>query len=614
MNITRSRTSNRLTLARPAGSSCTCIAASVLRLATLLLVSITSQLASAEPTFHDVFVNLPVSDGKPVTDKADTDKPLQLRLTALGRDFNLVLSESSITNGTRFLDHAGEDAQPPLKLASDLQLLSGTLVEDSSSWARLSLQDDLLTGYIKAYGELWKIERSANLKATGKGLHLQTPTAIVRVEELLTEIIGSSSIATDLIRHVPIGPQSPANVNRLQVAAESVRVPRAARIGLVIDSLFNEHHQFRGVEHALSLMNAIDGIFQDQLGIAIILDTVRDYTDPLTDPMRDKGGTIEEILENFRNVRIDDSQLRSDLTLVHLFSGLRDPDGVIGLGWINTACRLDGFDVSVSTPFAFDALLAAHEMAHNLGALHDDDPSCSTDRTNIMWPRLSSHTVPSFSQCSIDAIMPTIGLSCNVDNLDLSAGVQSSPNSVHNSRKVTLLVRNNDPSRTAENVSIVAGFPIDSVIADAPGVCLSAGQQLRCNFGNLAPLTTASALITLTLAAGDSKQLVTVRTITDQFVDIRTDNNTSTLDVRGFGNTSSANTSIASDDASNTSVAPAESSVNITTIAGSQPSQVSGGTSGDGLGSYGLFGLAVLLLLAVQRRVCAGSISRWDRF
>ena len=65
------------------------------------------------------------------------------------------------------------------------------------------------------------------------------------------------------------------------------------------------------------------------------------------------------------------SNLRgSSVSLAHLFSGNTAIDEPVGLAWIDTACRSDGYDVGISTPYQHDILLAAHEIAHNLGLGH----------------------------------------------------------------------------------------------------------------------------------------------------------------------------------------------------------------------------------------------------
>lgn len=132
---------------------------------------------------------------------------------------------------------------------------------------------------------------------------------------------------------------------------------------------------------------------------------------------------MDQILSAYRDIRLGDVALPADLALVHLFSGYDDPDKVIGLGWIDTACRLDGYDLSVSTPFPYDMLLSAHEIAHNLGADHDDSAACISDNvitgSEIMRSELSGSTQPVFSSCSISKMKPALTAECVLDNTNV---------------------------------------------------------------------------------------------------------------------------------------------------------------------------------------------------
>ena len=253
------------------------------------------------------------------------------------------------------------------------ELYTGVVTDDPDSWVRLSREgEQAFSGQIKAYGHYYELKPDDRQLATRLR---KLPALGVQLESL--KQFPQPPQGLDYELHPPsIGPlqiqsrNSDRSIQQLRFE-DGIAVPGALRIAVVIDSRFNEHHDGRGVTRALSLVNVIDGIYQEQFGVAIVLDSLVAYTDPATDPMRGEDRPVANILDNFRTVRLQEPQLRPDLTMVHLFSGIRDPQGVLGLGWINTACRTDGYDISVSTPFTFDALLAAHEMAHNLGAVHD---------------------------------------------------------------------------------------------------------------------------------------------------------------------------------------------------------------------------------------------------
>ena len=195
--------------------------------------------------------------------------------------------------------------------------------------------------------------------------------------------------------------------------------PEVLRIGIVVDSRFDERHGGRGLERALAIVNGVDGLFREGLGVGLAIDAVRVHGDPAADPLLAGGDTVETMLERFRLVRAADPELAGELALVHLFTGLDDARGAIGLGYVDGVCRDGGWATGLSTPFAFDMLLAAHEIAHVIGAPHDDDPSCAglADGQDLMGPTLSAASRPTFSACSVEAVRRTLDSGCLVDGL-----------------------------------------------------------------------------------------------------------------------------------------------------------------------------------------------------
>jgi len=90
----------------------------------------------------------------------------------------------------------------------------------------------------------------------------------------------------------------------------------------------------------------------------------------------------------------------------------RDLDGTTaGIAYIDNLCG-NGFSASLSEqgldPW-IGALVAAHEIGHNFGALHDgepDSPCASTPRTFLMAPSINGSGA--FSQCSLSTMAPAV--------------------------------------------------------------------------------------------------------------------------------------------------------------------------------------------------------------
>ena len=263
-----------------------------------------------------------------------------------------------------------------------------------AAWARLLEVDGAWSGHVAADGRLWRIDPVRGAESGGADVdHAVRPVAAIGA------MTGAAAGA------------------RIGDGAGEVGGAPVLRIGIVVDSRFDERHAGRGLERALAVVNGVDGLFRDALGLGLSIDAVRVHDDPAADPLRDGGDTVESMLETFRLVRDADPVLPADLALVHLFTGLHDARGAFGLGHVDGLCRAEGRATALSTPFAFDMLLAAHEIAHVVGATHDDDPACAglATESDLMWSTLSGATRASFSACSAAAVERALDSGCLVD-------------------------------------------------------------------------------------------------------------------------------------------------------------------------------------------------------
>jgi hypothetical protein len=133
--------------------------------------------------------------------------------------------------------------------------------------------------------------------------------------------------------------------------------------------------------------------------------------------------TVESMLRGFRDYRLQHSTLFSGSALAYLFTGNPKTDATLGLAWINTSCRTDGYDVGVTTPGDIGELLLTHELGHSLGSPHDTDTPCKDDSGKLMWPQISARTVSEFSHCSREYIQESRSKSCFLNAVDLSLSV-----------------------------------------------------------------------------------------------------------------------------------------------------------------------------------------------
>ena len=444
-----------------------------------------------------------------------------LQLSALGRDISIELEASPL------LARWPEGLWPE----SASQLYRGIVNGEPRNWARISIDGGLIAGHLWMEDRLWRLQHRSRVPAL--------PAAAGELPDSDWLLYDTMSLAAldGFADRIALPPQTDiraGNGFRNNTASLSPQqVTRAVRLGIVIDSRFDAYHGLRGLAEALDIVNGVDGLYQAQLGVAVVVEAIRVFDDPDTDPLNQPDAAVEDLLQRFRTVRLAEPALAGDLSLVHLFSGNEDPTRVIGLGWIDTVCRPDGYDVSLSTPFAFSTLLTAHEIAHNLGALHDEDPACAmlTDsRRHIMGSRLSSSSIPEFSACSLRDMAPAVNAQCLADNIDVHIALRANQADTPRQRWVSVEAGNRDASRPAREIRTRTEFPVGTVLDKAPAGCSIDANQLLCRHGTIAAGTQSLVTVLATLPSLESQPVVATLEST-ALVDINDTDNRAGLDV-----------------------------------------------------------------------------------
>ena len=428
------------------------------------------------------------------------------------QSMTLLLNDSDAVNGVIIKGSA----------ATNVRALSGIVMGQPDSWARITLDEQSVRGMISVFGE-----RHELIPAVSGGSLSDFHTL------LLGDIDGNTPDEPD---HVLIPPKSEDKLNdylRSVKQAAGVEltpgtVSQVAMIGVVIDSKYNDYHSGQGMNEALSILNTTDGIFREQLGVALKVDTVVVIDSRENDPMNLGSVTMEAMMRNFRDYRMASNDLGSDIGLATLFSGNKNSDAALGLAWIGSACRTDGFDVSVVTPYKMPALLSTHEIGHTLGAPHDSDTPCAAQNGHIMWPFLSTTSGRTFSSCSKQSFAEIMSANnCHIDAMDLSATLEKvDANSIH------ISVTNQDAQRAIpDSVATITGPGIGG--STAPANCRSLGaDQIECGTGSLYPMQSTAINLSFPGSLSDTAQ-ITVSVRGNGFIDVTTDNNSFKTDIHG---------------------------------------------------------------------------------
>ena len=425
----------------------------------------------------------------------------RVTLAIAGEIVPVLLNPALVTANTRFLDENNQ-----LFDASEIQVFDGVVEGENGSWVRAVFNGSSVQGLISRSGKRYDLKTDT---VTGTMVNYN-PSLQSDDEENREDSVLPPNVTAGLIQEDTSASQ---NYERLPVT-------RVAPISTVLDSQFNAYNSGRGLFEALTVLAIADGIYREELGIALRLDTLVNIVDRDVDPMNIGSVPMDSMLSNFRNYRRSASTLDdNDAAYVYLFSGNASSDNQVGLAYIGVACRTDGYDVSVSTPYQRNYLLAAHEMAHNLGAKHDIDTSCQADSTKIMAPYFTSDTQHRFSSCSKAAISQRIAQSCFEDAIDLQAMMTKVSDNT-----IGAAVRNNDLTRpTAAALEVRVD---NAELLDLPSNCShQEDDTVSCDFGVLA----AGEVKVLELTTKHENQSVrraSVRSVVDtKTADVEVENN-----------------------------------------------------------------------------------------
>jgi Flp pilus assembly protein TadD len=344
------------------------------------------------------------------------DGKLRLAVNVNGVEMQLLLVPSPLTGKTQWLDSQLASQLPPA-----IGVFDGVVEGMAGSWVRVVLERDSITGVVNIEGKQHRLQ-PANLIGT---LDYYQPRSkkIDPLNGMHSDLAESLQGLDALVAPPAVLTSSP------QRRARNVQTDmRAVSVSIVVDSQFDRYYAGGGMAAALNSLNIADGVYR-QLGLALTLDEALTFAE-VSDPMNLGAVTLENILRAFRDYRLQYNTLFADSALTYLFTGNPKTDVTLGLAWIDTVCRLDGYDVGVTTPSTFGDVLLTHELGHSLGAKHDTDTECDDNSRSLMWPNISNRTEIEFSSCSKTSVLQSRTKSCLENSVDLSLSAASAGTSL----------------------------------------------------------------------------------------------------------------------------------------------------------------------------------------
>ncbi len=426
-----------------------------------------------------------------------------MTVNAMGREFELELEVNDQFNQNLEIVWKGQRPQTQ----SNYVFYKGTVKGIENSWVRLSVNDGEITGTIRTPEEIYTIEPKSNL-IKQESTSSKKEMVMYRMSEIGTglpaDYCGVENDQKDLHLGTPFSAQEPEEekvhaytsedsvkgFNKMVAemrAMEQVTVMESngikeLKIGVTADYEYYQIHGSSAATKIQALYNQVDGIFREELGIALSLTKITVFND-IADPYSDSTNAYD-ILQEAGNYFAASSDF-NDNGINQMISGKNFDGSTIGLAYVNTVCYSNKkYRVSLIQNYesfsSAQLIVSAHEMGHNLGATHDS----AEDGMHIMWPSASSSIELTFSERSKGEITPNLTKSCFLATADIKVDLAvESEGAAEFTATVT-----NKTTDDATNVTLTVDMPSDLsfVNGSVNGYsCTETLGQLSCELGNM---------------------------------------------------------------------------------------------------------------------------------
>ncbi|MGE0519939.1 MAG: M12 family metallo-peptidase [Candidatus Binatia bacterium] len=370
-----------------------------------------------------------LSPADAATQQAKGGGALELGFHTLGRDFNLKLEPNEVYAQGATIVWVDEAGQVEEEAKDSGEFYRGRVDGDPDSWVRVQVgPSGDLAGVVATDSELYFLEPAERfLGAAAAGA-----TVAYRLSDVDSSWEPGSCATTgdekmsfhERIAKRREGAKPLHEILEHAVANAAAGTFDRAEIAVIADYEYYSAHGTGTASAIAQIVNAVDGIYQSELGVTVqILTTVvhTSANDPFTSST---PGTLLNELTNYYGTNRASGQAFFGADLGHLFTG-RDLDGsVIGIAWLQALCSpahgTGLSQVGFSSGLYEKTLLVAHEMGHNFGAPHDNQSgsACATTPSGyIMNPSLGSSLQQKFSDCSKSKILPHVDSSACIDTV-----------------------------------------------------------------------------------------------------------------------------------------------------------------------------------------------------
>ena len=434
-----------------------------------------------------------------------------LTITVDGINYAIELNKSSFAERIQVnLESSSEQSQPAI------ELYQGTAPEVPGSWIAASHQDGEWQGLASIHDKLYELkgfgmsgaalavldgEESVSMQADELDLSGEFDLANMcamphAYNEVTTSTLASILPSANAVNNGAVGQNN--------VAFAVGAITQAVNVVLALDQ-FHTAQYADSVQRAMRILNNVDAIYRNSLGIAINNTAIQtfDNNNPLFVGITNAEVLLDQSIINQANVFGNNQRTLGALITARDIQVPLIGNGVAGIAPLNATCTIiNGFDIAVSVnedraTEGVASVILAHEMGHNFGAEHDGPPNnaaCPVS-TFIMSP-VVANGLNAFSQCSRDEINAHIANgTCYKEPIDISLSRfgAAPPNNLAELQEITrqIAVTNNGTVAVA-NVQIDGD--IDNValarfsevtVNGAACTLLAAGKSYQCNIASI---------------------------------------------------------------------------------------------------------------------------------
>lgn len=388
------------------------------------------------------------------------------------------------------LDLANNSALKNENTDSSFQILKGALSDVGDSWVRLSRQNGHYRGVIFDGTEYFWLEPDTDGN-----------TIIFRSTD-----VTWPELACGLDDKMTFNPNTLFQHGGIKTLPKT---SKTLTVSLVTGQQYRADYGSQAMTDMLAAFNVVDGLFSSQLNIQ--LEVVESPHTLLPDS---DGETALEQLADLR----DRHPSFGSSGVTHLYTSIdmsiqkdTGPEDIVGIAYIDTLCS-DKWAVGlteVGHRFVQSALVTAHELGHNFGAVHDGTEQCSHEPTNRYLMSAQYAGSNQFSQCSLNVLRSQSATAICLAPTPLAdlrvVSKTATMKQARGTRSTVEFELNNNGNIPLGDTEVLVSVDGDIVLEGAlvtGGSCSGQGQSLTCQINAIA--SNQTLLLTVdTLAESD---------------------------------------------------------------------------------------------------------------